>query len=434
MQKRIVILGAGFAGLQLARRLKGSNFDITLIDQYNFHQFQPLFYQVATGRLEPSSVSFPLRKVFQNKANVHVRIAGIERIDKLEKTVYTDAGIFSYDYLVIATGCTTNYFGNKNIERYAFPMKSTTEAIALRNRILLNFEEALHASPEELEAIMNIVVVGGGPTGVELSGSLAELKRNILPRDYPDMDFSRLNVYLLEAGPATLGPMSKISQQKSQAYLESMGVQVKVNTQVKDYDGKKVLLADGSSIAARTLIWAAGVTGNVPNGIDASLLVRGNRIKTDVFNRMEGADDIFVLGDIAYMETDKFPKGHPQLANVAIAQAKNLVINFKRLQKEQSLLPFSYSSPGTMATVGKRKAVVDLPFMSFQGRFAWFVWMFLHLMLILSVKNKLIIFINWAISYFTNDTTLRLILLPTKHQVDLYKEEQTPIEQKTHQL
>jgi len=434
MQKRIVILGAGFAGLQLARRLKGSNFDITLIDQYNFHQFQPLFYQVATGRLEPSSVSFPLRKVFQNKANVHVRIANIDRIDKTEKTVYTDAGIFAYDYLVIATGCTTNYFGNKNIERYAYPMKSTTEAIALRNRILLNFEAALDASPEELEGIMNIVVVGGGPTGVELSGSLAELKRNILPRDYPDMDFSRLNVYLLEAGPATLGPMSKISQQKSQAYLESMGVQVKVNTQVKDYDGKKVLLADGSTIASNTLIWAAGVTGNVPNGIEASLLVRGNRIKTDAFNRIPGTDNIFVLGDIAYMETEQFPKGHPQLANVAIAQAKNLVQNFKRLQNGKTLLPFSYKSPGTMATVGKRKAVVDLPFMSFQGRFAWFVWMFLHLMLILSVKNKLIIFINWAISYFTNDTTLRLILLPTKHQVDLYKEEQTPIEEKTHQL
>lgn len=414
MQKRIVILGAGFAGLQLARRLKGSNFDITLIDQYNFHQFQPLFYQVATGRLEPSSVSFPLRKVFQNKANVHVRIANIDRIDKTEKTVYTDAGIFPYDYLVIATGCTTNYFGNKNIEQYAYPMKSTTEAIALRNRILLNFEEALHATLEELEGIMNIVVVGGGPTGVELSGSLAELKKNILPRDYPDMDFSRLNVYLLEAGPATLGPMSKISQQKSQAYLESMGVQVKVNTQVKDYDGKKVLLADGSSIASNTLIWAAGVTGNVPNGIDASLLVRGNRIKTDAFNRIPGTDTIFVLGDIAYMETEQFPKGHPQLANVAIAQAKNLVQNFNRIQHGKELLPFQYKSPGTMATVGKRKAVVDLPFMSFQGRFAWFVWMFLHLMLILSVKNKLIIFINWAISYFTNDTTLRLILLPAK--------------------
>ncbi len=423
MLQRIVILGAGFAGLQLARRLKGSQFDITLIDQYNFHQFQPLFYQVATGRLEPSSVSFPLRKVFQNKANVHVRIAGIEKIDRNAKEVITDAGTFPYDYLVIATGCTTNYFGNKNIERFAFPMKSTTEAIALRNRILLNFEKALHATEEELEGLMNIVVVGGGPTGVELSGSLAELKKNILPRDYPDMDFSRLHVYLLEAGPATLGPMSKVSQEKSKAYLESMGVQVKLNTQVKDYDGKQVLLADGSTIATHTLIWAAGVTGNVPVGIDSSLLVRGNRIKTNEYNQLEGSSDVFVLGDIAYMETKDFPKGHPQLANVAIAQAKNLVQNFKRLQKGASLLPFSYKSPGTMATVGKRKAVVDLPFMSFQGRFAWFVWMFLHLMLILSVKNKLIIFINWAISYFTNDTTLRLILLPTKHQVDLYKAE-----------
>lgn len=434
MQKRIVILGAGFAGLQLARRLKGSQYDITLIDQYNFHQFQPLFYQVATARLEPSSVSFPLRKVFQNKANVHVRVAAVDRIAQEESKVYTDAGTFSYDYLVIATGCTTNYFGNKNIERHAFPMKSTTEAIALRNRILLNFEQALHATPEEMESVMNIVVVGGGPTGVELSGSLAELKKNILPRDYPDMDFSKLNVYLLEAGPATLGPMSKKSQQKSQAYLESMGVQVKLNTQVKDYDGKKVLLADGNTIATNTLIWAAGVTGNVPNGIDTSLLARGNRIKTDAFNRMHGTDNIFVLGDIAYMETEKFPKGHPQLGNVAIAQARNLVQNFKRISRGAHLLPFNYTNPGTMATVGKRKAVVDLPYISFQGRLAWFFWMFLHLMLILSVKNKLIIFINWAISYFTNDTTLRLILLPTKHQVELYKEEQIPIEQKSHQL
>lgn len=422
MQKRIVILGAGFAGLQLARRLKGSNFDITLIDRYNFHQFQPLFYQVATGRLEPSSVSFPLRKVFQNKVNVHVRIAGIERIDKPAKKVYTDAGIFSYDYLVIATGCTTNYFGNKNIERFAFPMKSTTEAIALRNQILLNFENALNATDEALDAIMNIVVVGGGPTGVELSGSLAELKKNILPRDYPDMDFSRLHVYLLEAGAAILGPMSKISQEKSKSYLESMGVEVKLNTLVKDYDGRSVMLADGTQIPSRTLIWAAGVTGNVPEGMDGSVLTSGNRIKVDAYNRMQGSEAIFVLGDIAYMETKDFPKGHPQLANVAIAQAKNLVTNFKRMQSNKTLIPFVYKSPGTMATVGKRKAVVDLPFISFQGRFAWFVWMFLHLMLILSVKNKLFIFINWAISYFTNDTTLRLILLPTKHQVELGKE------------
>jgi len=434
MAKQIIILGAGFAGLQLARRLKGTDFEITLIDQYNFHQFQPLFYQVATARLEPSSISFPLRKVFQNKTHVHVRIATIQKIDQVAKEVHTDAGIFQYDYLVIATGCSTNYFGNKNIERLSFPMKSTTEAIALRNHILLNFENALNASGEELKAIMNIVVVGGGPTGVELSGSLAELKKNILPRDYPDMDFSGLNVFLLEAGPALLGPMTKVSQETAKTYLESMGVQVKLNTMVKDYNGQSVVLADGTHIPTKTLIWAAGVTGNVPLGIDSSTLVRGNRIKVDVFNKMEGAEDVFVLGDIAYMETDTFPKGHPQLANVAIAQAKNLVENLRRLANGKSLVPFVYKSPGTMATVGKRKAVVDLPFISFQGRFAWFVWMFLHLMLILSVKNKLFIFINWAISYFTNDTTLRLILLPTKQQTDLYKEAQTPLEERMHHL
>lgn len=414
-KQRIVILGAGFAGLQLARRLKNSDFDITIIDQYNFHQFQPLMYQVATGRLEPSSISFPLRKVFQKKSNVHVRLAKVTEVDTANKTVITEeAGNFAYDQLVIATGGTTNYFGNKNIERYAFPMKSTGEAVTLRNRILLNFEDALSAEPEEMEAIMNIVVVGGGPTGVELSGSLAELKRNILPKDYPDMDFSKLTVYLIEAGDATLGVMSKVSQQKSQQYLESMGVKIWLNAHVKDYDGETVTLNDGRSIATHTMVWAAGVTGNVPAGIGADKLVRGNRIKVDVYNQVAGLNNVFAMGDIAYMETQEFPKGHPQLANVAIAQAKNLVANFNNLRERKTLKPFSYKSPGTMATVGKRKAVVDLPFMSFQGMFAWFVWMFLHLMLIVSVKNRLIIFINWAISYFTNDTTLRLILLPTK--------------------
>lgn len=414
-RQRIVILGAGFAGLQIARRLKNSDLDITIIDQYNFHQFQPLMYQVATGRLEPSSISFPLRKVFQRKTNTHVRIARVTGIDTQFRKVYTDeAGEFVYDHLIIATGCTTNYFGNKNIEQYAFPMKSTGEAVTLRNRILLNFEDALSAKPDELPGIMNIVVVGGGPTGVELSGSLAELKKNILPKDYPDMDFSQLNIYLVEAGPATLGPMSKVSQEKSQQYLESMGVRVMTNTLVQDYDGKKVTLKDGSTIPTHTLIWAAGVTGNVPPGIPPETLVRGNRIKVDAFNRVEGLENVFAVGDIAYMETADFPKGHPQLANVAIAQAKNLVHNIENMVERRPLKAFTYKNPGTMATVGKRKAVVDLPFVSFQGRFAWFVWMFLHLMLIVSVKNRLIIFINWAISYFTNDTTLRLILLPSK--------------------
>ncbi len=411
--KQVVILGAGFAGLQLAKRIRRSDYDITLIDQYNFHQFQPLLYQVATGRLEPSSISFPLRKVFQKKSNVHVRLARVTNIDASQQKVITDAGDFPYDYLVIATGCTTNYFGNKNIEQFAFPMKSTTEAITLRNRILMNFEDALSATPEALPAIMNIVVVGGGPTGVELSGSLAELKKNILPKDYPDMDFSRLNVYLVEAGNATLGVMSKASQAKSQEYLEKMGVNVWTNALVEDYDGQTVKLKDGRSIPTHTLIWAAGVMGNVPPGVDKEKLVRGNRIKVDAYNRMEGSENVFVIGDIAYMETPEFPKGHPQLANVANAQGKNTARNLQNLLKHKPLEKFRYKNPGTMATVGKRKAVVDLPFMSFQGRLAWFVWMFLHLMLILNVKNKLIVFINWAVSYFTNDTTLRLILLPT---------------------
>ncbi|WP_118976013.1 NAD(P)/FAD-dependent oxidoreductase [Taibaiella koreensis] len=420
--KRIVILGAGFAGLQLARQLGNTSFDITLIDRYNYHQFQPLFYQVATARIEPSSISFPLRKIFQGKRNIHVRVADVKEIRTGENKVVTDIGDFPYDRLVIATGCTTNFFGNQEIAAKAFPMKSTTEAMALRNRILMNFEEALRADGEELEAILNIVVVGGGPTGVELSGAFAEMKRNVLPKDYPDMDFSRLQVYLLEGSPATLGPMSKASQQKSQQYLEQLGVQVWTNSVVERYDGTTVYLKDGRSVKTHNLVWAAGVTGNVPDGLPRELVQRGNRLKVDRYNQVDGFDNIYALGDIAYMETPKYPKGHPQVANVAINQAKLLGKNFKASLAGKSRKEFEYKDPGSMATVGKRKAVVDLPRFSFQGRLAWFTWMFLHLMLILSVRNKLFIFINWAISYFTNDTTLRLILLPTKKQVEMVME------------
>jgi NADH dehydrogenase len=421
-KKHVVILGAGFAGLQLARNIKNSEYEITLIDQYNFHQFQPLFYQVATARLEPSSISFPLRKIFQRKKNVHVRIAKVNEVDTTAQVVKTDECDFKYDYLVVATGCSTNFFGNENIAKYAYPMKSTPEAITLRNRILLNFEDALSCSEEDLEGIMNIVIVGGGPTGVELAGSLAEMKKNILPRDYPDMDFSRLNIYLLEGTAHTLGMMSEHAQRKSQEYLERMGVQVWTEALVQDYDGKAISLKDGKKIRTNNLIWAAGVMGNVPPGIPKEALVRGNRIKTDRFNRVEGIPNVFALGDIAYMETENWPKGHPQLANVAINQAKHLAKNFRRLAENREMKIFEWKNPGTMATVGKRKAVVDLSWWKFGGFFAWLVWMFLHLMLILSVKNKLIIFINWAISYFTNDTTLRLILLPTRKQVELAKE------------
>jgi NADH dehydrogenase len=417
--KRILILGAGFAGLQLARQLSNTSYEITLIDRYNYHQFQPLFYQVATARLEPSSISFPLRKIFQNKENVHIRLAEVKTIDAEQNKVITNEGDFDYDYLVIATGCTTNFFGNKEIAEKAFPMKSTTEAMALRNRILLNFEDALSATKEELKAILNIVVAGGGPTGVELAGALAEMKKNVLPKDYPDMDFSQLNVYLLEGSPVTLGPMSKASQQKSQLYLEQLGVKVWTEAIVESYDGHTVRLKDGRNIATRNLIWAAGVTGNLPGGMPREITQRGNRVKVDRYNKVEGFNNIYAVGDIAYMETPKYPKSHPQVANVAINQAKLLGKNFKAALNNGSWKEFEYHDPGSMATVGKRKAVVDLPKFSFQGRLAWFTWMFLHLMLILSVRNKLFIFINWAISYFTNDTTLRLILLPTKKQVGM---------------
>ncbi len=421
-KKQLVILGAGFAGLQLARRIKSEDYDVVLIDQYNFHQFQPLFYQVATARLEPSSISFPLRKVFQRKRHVRVRITRVQSVDTQKQVVHTADGDIAYDYLVVATGCTSNFFGNANIERYAFPMKSTTEAITLRNRILLNFEDALSANADELAGIMNIVIVGGGPTGVELAGALAEMKKKILPRDYPDMDFSKLGIYLLEGQGTTLAAMSEASQKASLKYLQELGVQVWTNTIVADYNGKTVLMKDGRAIQSNTLIWAAGVAGSMPEGIPKEVIVRGNRIKVDNFNRVEGYDNVFALGDIAYMENEAWPKGHPQLANVANNQAKNMAGNMHRLAQGGELKPFIYKNPGTMATIGKRKAVVDLPSFSFSGFLAWVFWMFLHLMLILNAKNKLIVFINWAISYVTNDTTLRLILLPTRKQVELAKE------------
>lgn len=419
-QKKVVIIGGGFAGLQLARNLVNSNFEVTLIDKHNYHQFQPLFYQVASARLEPSSISFPLRKVFQNKKNIKVRLGEVQEIISATNEVITKSETYSYDYLVLATGCTTNFFGNEEIAAKAMPMKTTAEAEALRNRILLNFELALHRSKAvELKPIMNIVIVGGGPTGVELGGALAEMKKNILPKDYPDMDFSGLNIYLLEGGQATLGPMSKNAQEKSKKYLEDMGVILKLNTVLESYDGRVAKLKGGEEIETYNLIWAAGVVGNVPEGINKEVLQRGNRIMVDRYNRVEGTTNIFAIGDICYMETPKYPKGHPQLANVAINQGKLLAKNLKSLIEERTIEEFEYHDKGSMATVGKRKAVVDLPNWKFSGRFAWFIWMFLHIMLILSVKNKLSVFVNWMFSYFTNDSTLRLILLPTKKEIEM---------------
>jgi NADH dehydrogenase len=409
-KERIIIIGAGFGGLRLARALNGTNYEVFLIDKHNYHQFQPLMYQVATARLEPSSISFPLRKVFQHSKNVNIRITEVSRIDTDARIVYTPIGDLSYDRLVIALGCTTNYFGNTRIQSHSFPMKSVPQAMALRNRILKTFEDTIVAGPDELQSLLNFVIVGGGPTGVELAGAMAEMKKNILPKDYPGVDFSRFTIYLLEGSHHTLNSMSEASKIKSQQYLESLGVIVKTGTVVEDYDGTTVRLRGGETIAARNLIWAAGVTANTLQGIPAGSITRGNRLITNRYGEVQGLNGVYAVGDIAYMVTPKYPNGHPQLANVAISQATFLARNFKRELKGKHRLEFEYHNKGTMATVGKRKAVVDLPGLSFQGLFAWLTWMFVHLMLILSVKNRLFIFLNWMMSYFANDSTLRLML------------------------
>src|SRR5690625_344494 len=366
--KEVLIVGAGFAGLQFAKQLSKNNdkIHITLIDKFNFHQFQPLFYQVATGRIEPSSISFPLRKVFQKQKNVSIRLAEVKSIDTQNQEVVTEAGIYQYDFLVLATGCTTNFFGNEEIASKAFPMKSTAEALTLRNRLLLNFEDALVATPEELESLMNMVIVGGGPTGVELAGALAELKKNILPKDYPDMDFEKLNIYLIEGSPNVLNAMRPKSKEIAQKYLEQLGVHVKTNVTVDAYDGKCITLSTGETILSDNLIWSAGVKGNLPEGFDTSLIQRGNRLKVNRYNQVDSYSNIFAIGDIAYMETPLFPHGHPQVANVAINQAKNLANNINKYGDNlEKWKQFEYKDPGSMATVGKRKAVVDLPKWSF---------------------------------------------------------------------
>lgn len=417
-RKKIVIVGAGFGGLRLARDLKNSNYEVFLIDKHNYHQFQPLMYQVATARLEPASISFPLRKVFQYSKNVRVRIAEVDRIDSATKTVHTSIGDYPYDYLVLSMGCTTNYFGNENLEKCAFPMKSVPEALQLRNRILQTFEDAVITEPENLQFLLNFVIVGGGPTGVELAGALAEMKTKILPKDYPDKDFSQLKIYLLEGSPNVLNAMSQDSKTTARKYLENMGVVVRTQTVVENYNGRTVLLKGGETIDAKNVIWAAGISGVKIDGVPAESYTRGNRLVVNRYNELTTIKDVYAIGDIAYMTTPKYPNSHPQVASVAIEQAKVLAKNFRRLDKNQPLTEYEYHNKGSMATIGKRKAVVDLPSFSFQGRFAWFTWMFVHLMLILSVQNKLAIFITWMFSYFNNDSTLRVLIKPVTKKVD----------------
>jgi NADH dehydrogenase len=411
-RKKIIIIGGGFAGLHLAKKLSRAEFDVLLIDKQNHHQFQPLFYQVATARLEPANISFPFRKIFQRSHNIQIRMDAVLEIKPGEDTVITHAGALKYDLLVIASGCKTNFFGNEQIGRNAFSMKSTQDAIRIRNEVLMSFERFICADENQREAILNIVIVGGGPTGVELAGAFAEMKKNILPKDYPNIDFSALRVMLIEGSKNTLNSMSDEAKHASRKYLEEMGVELLLETIVSGYDGNVLRLDNGKEIKTKNVIWAAGVTGNVIGGLPESSVNR-NRYIVDRVNRVKGFANIFAIGDVAYMVTPKYPNAHPQLANVAINQAKNLGSNFKRMLKGKELVEYEYKDLGSMATVGKHRAVVDLPFLKFHGRLAWLTWMFLHLMLILSTKNKLIIFINWAWHYFTKDSSLRLILKDT---------------------
>ena len=411
--KHLVIVGGGFAGLKLARALNNHPaYRITLVDRHNYHQFQPLFYQVASASLEASSISFPLRKTFQKSKNVRIRITELLSVEPEASRIQTTSGPIAYDYLVLAMGADTNYFGNREIQQYAFPMKTTVEAMALRNRIVENLEAAACAQDEATrQRHLNVVIVGGGPTGVELSGAISEMKRFILPKDYPELDLTKMHIYLVENSPNVLNTMSQAAKDKARTYLTKMGVEVMTGMAVRDYDGQQAVLKDGSTIPTALMIWAAGVRGNVPAGIAPALVTPQNRIRVDTTGRIADGKNIFVLGDLSYLENDQFPKGMPQLANVAIAQAEFMARNFKRLAAGKPFEPFHFHFQGSMATVGRNKAVVDLnsPKISFQGLFAWFVWMAVHLFLLMGFKNRLLVFINWAYKYITFDNSLRLI-------------------------
>lgn len=412
-KKRILIIGGGFAGLALARNLAKSNFQVVLIDKNNYYQFQPLFYQVATAGLEPSAIAFPFRKVFQSQKNVHIRVAEVVKINTTNNEIETSIGNVTYDYLVIAIGTDTNYFGMENMKKFALPMKSVSDALFIRNKLLQNFENALATTDQnEREGLLNMVIVGGGPTGVEVAGSLAEMKTHILPKDYPELDFKQMQIHLLEASAKVLNVMSEEASLHSKLFLEKLGVQVSLNTTVNDYDGTYVYLGSGEKIRTTTLIWAAGVTGNKIAGLNPEVIGRGNRLKVDRYSKVIGYENIFAIGDIAFMTEEKYPNGHPQLAQPAMQQANLLAKNFRRQSRSLVIQPFSYTNLGSMATIGRDLAVADLPFMKLNGFIAWLIWMFVHLMGILGVKNKVFIFINWCWSYFTYDQSLRLMIKP----------------------
>ena len=426
---RVVIIGGGFGGIELAKALKNKGVQVVMLDRHNYHTFQPLLYQVATAGLEPDSIAGPLRRIFEKQKDFFFRMAKVTEISPVAKEVTTPAGKIRYDYLVIATGSTTNYFGNKTVEEKSFPLKKIPQALDLRSHILQNFEKlTLTEDPAETEKLMNVVIVGGGPTGVELAGALGELKKHVLPHDYPELDFGKMKIFLVEGMGKLLGGMSERSSEKALEFLKKFDVDVLLNRIVKEYDGERVLLSDGTVLLSDTLIWAAGVKGEVVPGLNPDVYIGGSRIAIDEYNRVKGYEDVFAIGDIALCSTKEYPKGHPMLAPVAMQQGKLLAKNLVKIRQKKPLKPFKYNNQGVMATVGRNKAVVELPFISFRGIFAWFVWMFVHLMSIVGFRNKLVVLSNWIWNYFTYDRGTRLIIRPYQSRKALKKSDPLPVE------
>ena len=432
-RKRVVIVGGGLGGLRLAEDLYGSGMQVVLIDKNNFHQFPPLIYQIASAGIDPSSISFPFRQIFRKRKDFYFRMAEARMVDTEKKILQTSIGKIDYDYLVLAAGATTNFFGNKNIEEWAIPMKTVPEAMGLRNALLSNFERALTcATEEERQELLNVVIVGGGATGVEIAGALSEMKRYVIPYDYPDMDSSLMHIYLIEAGDRLLAGLSQDSSKKAYDFLKSMGVDIQFGKMVTDYRDHKVIMKDGTEIPTRTFLWVSGIRANAMPGISEDHLGRGFRFKVDQFNRIPGLNDVFAIGDQCLQTTDPaYPNGHPQVAQVAIQQAKNLAKNIKRINEghadDNSLTPFKYNNLGSMATIGRNKAVVEIGKFHSQGFFAWILWLVVHLRSILGVKNKMMVLLNWLWKYVSYNDSIRMITYATKPRevVERMEREQT---------
>ena len=425
-KKRVVIVGGGFGGLKLAQKLKNSNFQVVLVDKNNYHQFPPLIYQVASSGIEPSSIAFPFRRLFQRRKDFYFRLAQVLSIMPEEKIIQTSIGKLSYDYLVLAAGTTTNFFGNKKIEEESIPMKTLSESMGLRNAILDNFERALTCATEkERQELLNVVIVGGGATGVEIAGALSEMKNFVLPKDYPDLPNSLMNIYLIESQSRLLAAMSEKSSARVLKYLRSMGVNVLLNQRVTDYKDNTVFINDGSTIATRTFIWVTGVAAQKVDKMPTESIGRGGRILVNEYNQVQGMQDVYSIGDQCLMPNadPAWQNGHPQLAQVAIQQGKLLASNLIRLDKGKELKPFRYKNLGTMATVGRNKAVAEFAGIKMGGFFAWLMWLVVHLRSILGVKNKFIVFFNWMINYFSYGQSLRLIMYAKKAKVVKDREE-----------